>query len=695
MRRRLVLFILKELPMLRARPLGAAPAAVPAPAPRPATSIYETSHQIRENSHSPLASHSPALTPHPCFLPRPCFRAPVLLVLLLAHPTPAHAQALSAACPVNGYTAAATQATGGQNLVCSSLTWHYVPYQFGASAGTCPGASNVNLGIIQWTGAAFQGCTASGWGSLASGGGTTALSALVAATATNSINNVNFAQTWTWGTLGSNTALTLSSTGMTTGTLLALSNTSTPANSGYVLNVSNSEGGNSFGIYSSMLSATNTGAAGYFSNATTNVGYAVVGIMTAHGNTGKAGYFVNTDTSSTTTNYGVYGLVSTATSTTSSNSAGVYGEGDCNSCAGVAGVSAYNAGVSGTGDPGVYGSSAGYAIWGNNYGTGNGAAVYGITTGHGNTGYAGYFTNTDTSSGSNVGVYGITLSTGGQSSGVYGECDSVNCAGTVGISNGGDGVYGSAGLAGVFGNAGGATSIGVEGQQAIHGNTGYAGYFINTDTSSSTNYAVYALAAGSNAFGVWSSGVATGVYGQGSGAGVYGYTWNTGVGSGVFGVAGGTGNTGYGGWFSNTSTGVVNYGLYASTSSATGWAGYFQGNIYVNGTITMSSDRSLKQDIEPLDTEDALDEIIALRPVAFTWKKTGVSDMGLIAQEVDLVYPDLVTRGGANETLALKYTSLIAPMIASIQELKKRDDELEIENASLRREFDTYKASHP
>ena len=155
------------------------------------------------------------------------------------------------------------------------------------------------------------------------------------------------------------------------------------------------------------------------------------------------------------------------------------------------------------------------------------------------------------------------------------------------------------------------------------------------------------------------------------------------------------GYTAYGGYFTNTGTGAINYGLYASTSSATGWAGYFDGNIYLNGTITMSSDNRLKKDIEPLDTADALDEITALRPVAFTWKKTGVSDMGLIAQEVDLVYPDLVTHSAADETLALKYTSLIAPMIASIQELKKRDDDLEIENAALRRDFDAYKAAHP
>ena len=76
-------------------------------------------------------------------------------------------------------------------------------------------------------------------------------------------------------------------------------------------------------------------------------------------------------------------------------------------------------------------------------------------------------------------------------------------------------------------------------------------------------------------------------------------------------------------------------------------------------------------------------------------RATGAPDMGLIAQEVDPVFPELVTHGGADETLALEYASLIAPMIASIQELKKRDDDLEIENAALRRDFDTYKATHP
>ena len=175
--------------------------------------------------------------------------SPPFLLLLLT-PTPAHAQAKGAVCPVNGYTAAATQATGGQNLVCSSLTWNYVPYQFGASAGTCPGTSNVNLGMIQWTGGAFQGCTASGWGSLASGG-TTALSALTSGTAVNTIDNTSMAQTWTWNSLTTQTAFTLSSSSLTNGNILSIQNTAASATStGKVLSISDATTGSGYGVYS-------------------------------------------------------------------------------------------------------------------------------------------------------------------------------------------------------------------------------------------------------------------------------------------------------------------------------------------------------------------------------------------------------------------------------------------------------------
>ena len=63
----------------------------------------------------------------------------------------------------------------------------------------------------------------------------------------------------------------------------------------------------------------------------------------------------------------------------------------------------------------------------------------------------------------------------------------------------------------------------------------------------------------------------------------------TGAGFGVYTAMTGFGNTGYAGYFTNTSTGALNYGLYASTSSASGWAGYFQGPVNVAGNITVTS----------------------------------------------------------------------------------------------------------
>jgi hypothetical protein len=70
--------------------------------------------------------------------------------------------------------------------------------------------------------------------------------------------------------------------------------------------------------------------------------------------------------------------------------------------------------------------------------------------------------------------------------------------------------------------------------------------------------------------------------------------------------------------------------------------------------LQLTSDRQLKRNIRTLDTETALDQIASLRPVAFQWKKTGKPDMGLIAQEIAPVYPDLVACG-ADDRLSVEY----------------------------------------
>lgn len=91
-----------------------------------------------------------------------------------------------------------------------------------------------------------------------SGSATISLSALLASTSSNVIDNLNFANSWNWSTLTTGTALSLSAVGATSGTVLSLSETSTGA--GKALSVT-------------ITGASNTGYAGYFVNSSTS-GYA-------------------------------------------------------------------------------------------------------------------------------------------------------------------------------------------------------------------------------------------------------------------------------------------------------------------------------------------------------------------------------------------------------------------------------------
>jgi hypothetical protein len=223
------------------------------------------------------------------------------------------------------------------------------------------------------------------------GTGSTVLSAVTAATATNTTDNHSFAQTWQWGTLSTGTAMTLTTSSMTTGALLTLSNTSTAVNGGTVLSLVNGEAGASY-----ALKGTNSGAA----------------------NTGYAGYFNNPDTGSGA-NYGIYSTVGSTTATagnfqnfvSSGNTIGLYGESDS-----TGGTAAYFIAKAATGSTnGIYAqanSTSGIAASFN--ATATSGTTYGLHSVAASTGTfgAGYF-NASASSGTTYGVYSIDASTSG------------------------------------------------------------------------------------------------------------------------------------------------------------------------------------------------------------------------------------------------------------------------------------------
>jgi len=87
-----------------------------------------------------------------------------------------------------------------------------------------------------------------------------------------------------------------------------------------------------------------------------------------------------------------------------------------------------------------------------------------------------------------------------------------------------------------------------------------------------------------------------------------------------------------------------------------------------------SSSLRYKKDIESVTTNERLD-LSKLNPVSFKWKDSDKRDYGLIAEEVNEVYPEL-TNYKDGEINGLNYRHLMAILIAELQELRKEVNEL-------------------
>ena len=105
------------------------------------------------------------------------------------------------------------------------------------------------------------------------------------------------------------------------------------------------------------------------------------------------------------------------------------------------------------------------------------------------------------------------------------------------------------------------------------------------------------------------------------------------------------------------------------------------GNITYSGTLTDTSDRRLKSDIEDLvHYGSMLDRINAIDTYSFRMKDTpdAPKEFGVMAQELEGIFPELVhTAHDEMRTKSVNYVGLIAPMIEAMKEL-------EAENAALR-----------
>ncbi|MFN2576343.1 MAG: tail fiber domain-containing protein [Pyrinomonadaceae bacterium] len=93
------------------------------------------------------------------------------------------------------------------------------------------------------------------------------------------------------------------------------------------------------------------------------------------------------------------------------------------------------------------------------------------------------------------------------------------------------------------------------------------------------------------------------------------------------------------------------------------------GNLVVNGTFTNPSDLRLKTGVANL--RYGLSEVMRLRPVTWEWKNDALNStrLGLIAQEVQPVLPELIVQGtDKDRLLSMNYLGLLPVVIKAIQE---------------------------
>lgn len=128
------------------------------------------------------------------------------------------------------------------------------------------------------------------------------------------------------------------------------------------------------------------------------------------------------------------------------------------------------------------------------------------------------------------------------------------------------------------------------------------------------------------------------------------------------------------------------YILRGSGTNSTSWATYngnwplvinlenndatFGGNLTAVGNVTAYSDERLKSDIQTI--ENAVDTVKALRGVTFV--KDGKPSLGVIAQEVQAVLPELVMESG--DYLSVAYGNMVGVLIEAIKEQQAQIDDL-------------------
>jgi hypothetical protein len=236
-------------------------------------------------------------------------------------------------------------------------------------------------------------------------------------------------------------------------------------------------------------------------------------------------------------------------------------------------------------------------------------------------------------------------------------------------------------------------NIGVNGRAASSPNSNKGGSFVADASfnSNGTTNAVQGIARGSSVSNIGGSFSTTGNPAGSINIGVIGSTSNNSLGFPIT-VPG------------NSRIGVYGFSAPTNSNGSVGYAGYFDGNVFINGPAnggtgfpSVPSDQQFKTDVQNID--NATELLLQLTPKTFYYDTLNSYDIrfssakqyGLIAQEVEQIIPDLVSVQFKPEMVdsvgniiipsvsykALNYEGLISVLIKGHQEQKQQIDSLQ------------------
>jgi len=121
----------------------------------------------------------------------------------------------------------------------------------------------------------------------------------------------------------------------------------------------------------------------------------------------------------------------------------------------------------------------------------------------------------------------------------------------------------------------------------------------------------------------------------------------------------------------------LNSGLVVQTPEARNLPVLINNDLIVTGSIFNTSDERLKENISKINKEK-IDDLFTINPILFNYKNEPSKDkhFGVLAQDVEKVFPELVKNNNISGYKTVNYQELIPIMLAKMKQMQDEIVEL-------------------